>query len=481
VNSKRTAEEERILQRTPLNHDDGGEQHQARPSSLVLPAVVAVLAACSTPTERSPVASSPPPVCGNGVVESGEECDDGNAQNADACLTTCRQPVNWVPSDVHAHSTGCGGYTSPEALAQRLKEQGLQVGAALVWGEGYDDDALLFTGRDHPASGPGFILHYDMEVSHFAAAKTGHLLLLGLDSLQFSDDVINTPSSGVPIIEWARRQPRAVVGMAHGHYWPDDGSFPVPPGGCCVPWEVVVNAARGRLDFLSMERVGGPGPVDAGTFRLWKAIQNAGFRVAIAGGSDWGCLTHVFGDDTPRTDVIVDGPLTYESWLKAIKAGRTAAANGAGNHLNLRVDGHRLGDEVPLAASRDVTVTVETAGSSPADIELLVNGEVVGRVPVAAGLQLAQVQVPILKSSWVAARSSHVLTSPVYVMVGGQPIRASAADVCYLWRAVEDLVDLVTSGRLRLTDSREEALRAYGEAVTELQRRFVESGGQLCH
>jgi cysteine-rich repeat protein len=442
---------------------------------------IAALAACSDTGGQRPLAAVPAPVCGNGVVEPSEECDDGNAQNNDGCLTTCQQPVNWVPSDVHVHSTGCSGFTSPEDLAQRLKAQGLQVGAALVWGEGYDDDALLFTGRDHPASGPGFILHYDMEVSHFAAARTGHLVLLGLDSLRFSDDVINTPSSGVPVIEWARRQPRAVVGMAHGHYWPDDGSFPVPPGGCCVPWEVVVNAVRGRLDFLSMERVpAGQGPVDAGTFRLWKAVQNAGFRVAIAGGSDWGCLTHVFGDDTPRTDVIVDGPLTYESWLKAIKAGRTAAANGAANRLNLRVEGRRLGDEVPLAASQDVTVTLETAGSSPADIEVLVNGEVAGRVTVAAGSQVAQLRVPIFRSSWITARSPHVLTSPVYVLVAGQQIRASANDVCYLWRSIEDLEGLVTSGRLRLTDSRDEALRAYAEAVTELQRRFTESAGQSC-
>jgi hypothetical protein len=88
--------------------------------------------------------------------------------------------------------------------------------------------------------------------------------------------------------------------------------------------------------------------------------------------------------------------------------------------------------------------------------------------------------VPVSKSSWIAARSPRVLTSPVYVLVGGQPIRASADDVCYLWRSVEDLEDLVRSGRLRLTDTREEALRAYGEAVTELQRRFVESGGKSC-
>ena len=27
--------------------------------------------------------------CGNGIVESPEECDDGNADNTDACLNTC--------------------------------------------------------------------------------------------------------------------------------------------------------------------------------------------------------------------------------------------------------------------------------------------------------------------------------------------------------------------------------------------------------
>jgi cysteine-rich repeat protein len=235
----------------------GDDRRRTELSSVVLLVVVTILTACSSVSVPSPATSSTTPICGNGVVEPGEECDDGNAQNADRCLTTCQTPASWVPSDIHVHSTGCGPYTSPEQLAERLKAQGIMVGAALVWGEGFHDDSPFFTGRDHPASGPGFVLHYDMEVSHFAAAKTGHLLLLGLDSLRFSADVFNTPSSGVPVVDWARRQPRAVVGMAHGHYWPDDGSFPVPPGGCCVPWEVVVHVARGRLDFLSMERVPG--------------------------------------------------------------------------------------------------------------------------------------------------------------------------------------------------------------------------------
>jgi cysteine-rich repeat protein len=448
---------------------------------LALLTVVATVVACGTPSGPSPATPPPSAVCGNGTVEAGEECDDANPGNADGCLTTCQRPVTWIPSDVHVHSTGCGSYASPGEVAERLKGQGLQVGAALVWGTGFDDDAAFFTGRDHPLSEPGFILHYDLEVSHFNAARTGHLVLLGLDSLRFSEDVFNTPGSGVLVVEWARRQPRAVVGMAHGQYWPSDGSFPVPPGGCCVPWEAAVHVARGRLDFISMEVVPpGAGPVDAGTFRLWKAAQNAGFRVAIAGGSDWSCLTHQFGDDTPRTDVIVDGPLTYESWLLAIKAGRTAAARGVGNRLNLRVEGHRLGDEVRLSGPQEVTVTLETAGSAPAEVEVLVNGEAVMRVPVAGGVQVAQARVPITRSSWIAGRSPYVLTSPVYVLVGGQEVRASAGDVCYLERAVLDLESLVTSGRLRLTESRDEALRAYGEAVAELRRRFTESGGESC-
>jgi hypothetical protein len=73
-----------------------------------------------------------------------------------------------------------------------------------------------------------------------------------------------------------------------------------------------------------------------------------------------------------------------------------------------------------------------------------------------------------------------VLTSPVYVLVEGKPIRPSPEDTCYLLRSVEHLQDLVTSRRLRLFDSTDEALRAYAEAAAELRRRFTESGGVTC-
>jgi cysteine-rich repeat protein len=32
----------------------------------------------------------PAPVCGNGVIEGGEQCDDGNTANADGCSDVCQ-------------------------------------------------------------------------------------------------------------------------------------------------------------------------------------------------------------------------------------------------------------------------------------------------------------------------------------------------------------------------------------------------------
>lgn len=450
-----------------------GASALAAPARLLLPALLAVLVACQTAS--GPSAGNAAVSCGDGSVGAGEECDDGNPDNGDACLTTCQRPVTWVPSDVHVHGMGCGVRVGPAELADVLRRQQIRVAAALVWGWGYED-AEHFTGRDHPLSTPDLILHYDLEVSRFAAAKAGHLILLGLDSLAFSEDVFEIPQSGVPIVEWARRQPRALVGMAHGQYWPSDGSFPLPPGGCCVPWEVVVHAARGRLDFLSMDRTWDEGP---GTFRLWKALQNAGLRVTLAGGSDWSCLTERFEGDTLRSDVIVEGPLTYESWLQAIKAGRSTSASGVGNRLNLRVEGRRLGEELPLPAPREVMVTIETAGAA-AEVEVLVNGEVAARVPVGAGFQVAQLRVPVARSSWIAGRSRYALTNPVYVIVEGKPVRGSPDDVCYLMRSIDHLEGLVQIGGLRLYASEGEARAAYREAFNELERRFVESGGGAC-
>jgi hypothetical protein len=51
---------------------------------------------------------------------------------------------------------------------------------------------------------------------------------------------------------------------------------------------------------------------------------------------------------------------------------------------------------------------------------------------------------------------------------------------CYLWRSVDHLTGLVISRRLFLCGAEQEALGAYEEAMSELQRRFAEAGGGVC-
>jgi cysteine-rich repeat protein len=48
--------------------------------------------AADTGTCRDNCGVAPPaePVCGNGALETGEQCDDGNAANGDGCSSTCR-------------------------------------------------------------------------------------------------------------------------------------------------------------------------------------------------------------------------------------------------------------------------------------------------------------------------------------------------------------------------------------------------------
>jgi cysteine-rich repeat protein len=59
------------------------------------------------PDDAAP--DGPPPVCGNGTVESGEQCDDGNASNTDACTNACLVATcgdGYVQADVEACDPG---------------------------------------------------------------------------------------------------------------------------------------------------------------------------------------------------------------------------------------------------------------------------------------------------------------------------------------------------------------------------------------
>lgn len=419
-------------------------------------------------------------LCGNGVVDAGEECDDGNLSNADSCLVSCYAPARFVSSDPHLHGRGClVGPTSSAELAQRLATEGVEVGAALVWGDGFQEERGLFTGADSPVSGGGRILHYDLEVSAFAAGASGHLLMFGLRDIDYASDPFRAPRSGLGLPEWARAQgERVAVGMAHGQFWTANG-FPTPPVACCVPWEFPIQAVRGGVSFLVTERrVDGP-PIDPGTYQLWRTLLSAGYRIAIMGGSDYPCI-HRELSGAPRTDVIVSGPLTYDAWLEGVRRGRTVVTLDGAHRLNLRVNGVGLGGEVAARNGEVQLVSVESEAPEPTMVELLANGGTVTTLVLPAGRQVATVRLGLSQSAWIAARTVRAATSPVYVVVDGRPIRGAPADICYLKQYTDHLSDLVRTRRLDLGEDTASALAAYASAGAELARRFTEAGGAVC-
>jgi cysteine-rich repeat protein len=91
---------------------------------------------CTLPTGgagncRGEVCASP--LCGNGTVDSGEECDDGNTENTDACLSTC---VAATCGDGFVHATVEACDSDPaRSCTTSCSTTGTQTCTACAWSD----------------------------------------------------------------------------------------------------------------------------------------------------------------------------------------------------------------------------------------------------------------------------------------------------------------------------------------------------------
>ena len=84
--------------------------------------------------------------------------------------------------------------------------------------------------------------------------------------------------------------------------------------------------------------------------------------------------------------------------------------------------------------------------------------------------------VPVAKSSWLALRilpSSH--TNPIFVLVGGKPIRASRQSADWLLRAVDQCwrqkgPQIRTAERLEAEQAYEQARQTYRRLLAETEQ-----------
>lgn len=107
----------------------------------------------------------------------------------------------------------------------------------------------------------------------------------------------------------------------------------------------------------------------------------------------------------------MDGKLSFESWIEAVRAGRTFVTTGP--MIEFKVNGQDIGSELTLEKRASVTIS----GSASFDpnnevvklVEILQNGQVIGRVANkgdGSGRIDFELESVIGEPSWIAVRGS---------------------------------------------------------------------------
>jgi hypothetical protein len=401
------------------------------------------------------------------------------------------EPPDWFAGDAHVHrGIGCGramekAMLTPEQLLEMMKPNNLAVISIVAdIGNGEikyaDQDIPLITGKDNPVSTPQRIVHWDAEWHYDPEGVTferkmigGHLILLGLN-----EGGQPWAEYTYPIFQWAKER-GAIGGFAHMQYLPI-GVYPPPDGipqslDCCAPLEYPVETALGSSSFL-MEDVHGNDNAILAYYR----ILNCGFRPGLTASTDYSCnYSEPLG--TLLTYVrIPSGKLNYRDWVAGIGAGRTVISRVAHREfLDLKVNGTaEPGDEIRLTGRGKVHVRIawRSISDNEGRIELVHNGAVVASLNgfTHPGKPLVfETTVDFAQSGWLAARrmdwqdghQSH--TGAVYVMVGSQPIRASADDAEFYVKWIDNLLEKTSPGgdwSRFFTHDRDAAQQRYREA-----------------
>lgn len=398
--------------------------------------------------------------------------------------------LGYWSGDHHIHAAGCAHYVQPTEgvraadMVRQLLGEDLKVGANLTWGPGFDYQKQFFSGHDDAVSRPPFLLHYDIEVSGFGSHQSGHLVLLGLKSQIYpgGDSDRHWPTLGLNTLKWAKAQ-GAICGAAHsgwglaveGQSLPN---FEVPAFDGIGANEFIVDithevpGADGRptpaIDFLSLCDT----PY-VWELNMWYQVLNAGFRVRAAGETDFPCI---YGERVGmgRSYVELPGPPGYREWCAGLRDGRSYVSDGRVHLFNFRVGHQRLGagrSELPMQEAGRVMASVRVAALLPVEpdaafrnlphtakpywhlerarrgatrtvsVELLVNGNVAATQTIDADGRPRDItfrDVDIARSSWLAVRvlpAAH--TNPIFMVVGGKPIRASRRSIQWCLHGVD--------------------------------------------
>ena len=426
----------------------------------------------------------------------------------------------YFSGDHHIHAAGCAHYETPSEgvdpadMMRHISGEGLNIGCVLTWGPGYDHQKQFFEGKDNRLSTANTLMRYDLEISGFPSSHAGHLVLLGLKDQNYPNakGIEDWSTWTIPILRWAKNQ-GAVVGYAHSGFGLETKSdvlpnYEMPKFDGIGANEYIVAVTQNLVDFISA--VDTPPTWE---LNIWYHTLNAGYRTRIGGETDFPCVTdQKVGHG--RSYVKIDGKLSFAEWTAGLKKGRAYVSDGKSHIIDFTANGVELGtktSELNLEKPSAVKITAKVAARLDENasgkfnklvydqsiwqqkpfwdlerarientrevlVELVVNGEAVAAKKITAegSLQDLSFDAEIFKSSWIALRilpSSH--TNPIFVIVGGKPIRASKKSAEWCLQAVDQCWSQ-KSAKIAAAE-KAEAAKIYGAAKVEYRKIIAES------
>jgi len=313
-------------------------------------------------------------------------------------------------------------------------------------------------GREHhPLSTADRVMHVGQE---YRPPFYGHISLFNLKDHLISPFVTGYEGTAVEslypsntdIFRYAKQQ-----GGIGGYVHPYNGDRDPLETGLGTAKTFPVDVALGAVSYHELwSQSAGDAPL-----MVWYKLLNAGFRVPVTGGEDSISSLHrvELVGATRGYFNLGSAPLTWANWMKALLAGRGFVTNGPLIEFTAN-KGVMPGEEIALPAgggSVSFQATVSTAAPIQR-VELVSNGVVVHGLEVAEGAQTVNFAhtIQAARSGWYSLRAVGAeqtfpvensrplaVTNPIYVMVGGQPIR-DRASAEYFVKWIDTLTEMAT-------------------------------------
>lgn len=379
----------------------------------------------------------------------------------------------WYSADGHMHVPRPDSSRDADLIAW-LQAEDLNVGALLQWGNA----AAFASDVQHAFGERGTVVEANsllLPGQEYPRTKVfGHSSFLGGDKTVQVTHYLDYRSAYL-----AARRAHALTGILHNGEWGGDVA-------------AAVLLAENLVDFIEVFTFRTP------NYDVWYRALNTGLRIAPTAGTDVPCGAGGVPPGTPRFYARVEGPLTRESFMDAVRETRTFVTNGP--LLRFTVDGREMGDELllehPSRVRLRATVRYDPERNRVDRVEVIRNGYVMGTFGPSGdpGRLAVEMSVPIEEASWLAIRTygnrldalavrdsnvwrhgySH--SSPVWIRVAGRP---SLSETPRARASIGNWLDLLDAreAALRDPDRLEElaaARQSDGIAVDTLARsRFV--------